>query len=165
MINLKIVSLALIDEASFSNGSKIQLLRFVRGASDSQLKLFVVEGKVGNVTEEQERELDLILQEVAPIAAYYASGVVFSMATALAGKVFNRYFGEAAKQCAQKPTGKEKRLCKKRFMLRAYSEKIAVLRREASKCNQTAKPEKCQERFIRMIKNLDQQLIKLRTKD
>jgi len=164
MINLKLVSFALIDEASLSASSKVQLLRFVRGASKSQLKLFVVEGKIGNVTKKQELELDKFLQEVAPIAAYYASGVIFTRATALAGKVFNHFFGEAARLCADKP-GKEKRLCKKRYMLRAYAEKIAVLRREAAKCNQTAKPEKCQERFIRMIKNLDQQLVKLRTKD
>ena len=164
MINLKLVSACLIHEAPLSESSKIQLLRFVRGASEAQLKLFVIEGKIGNVTNEQEFELDKQLQEVAPIAAYYASGVVFSMATALAGKVFSKYFGEAARACAEKK-GKERLICKKRFMSRAYQEKISVLRREAAKCNQTAKPEKCQERFIRMIKNVEQQLIKLRTKD
>ena len=121
-------------------------------------------GTIANVTEEQERWLDEQLQEVAPVAAYYASGVVFSMATALATKVFSKYFGEAARACADKK-GVEKKVCKKRFMTRAYQEKIAVLRREAAKCNQTAKPEKCQERFIRIIKNVEQQLIKLRTKD
>ena len=163
MINLRLVAACLVHEASLSETSKIQLLRFIRGASEPQLKLFVIEGKVGNVTDEQELYLDEQLQEVAPIAAYYASGVVFSMATALATRVFSKYFGEMARACAEKK-GKEKKVCRTRYMLRAYQEKIAVLRREAGKCNQTSKPEKCQERFIRMIKNVDQQLVKLRTK-
>ncbi|HUU88825.1 MAG TPA: hypothetical protein VMX17_13890 [Candidatus Glassbacteria bacterium] len=162
MINLKLVAYLMVYESDLSKPAKLQLVNFLKEATEPQIKLFVVEGRVGNVSQKQELELDSIL-EVAPIAAYYASGIVWGAAIALAMKAFNKYHGEAAKACAEK-RGREKKLCMNVYTVRAYQQKITVLKTEAGKCNQTADPKKCREKFIKNIKVVEKQLIKIRSK-
>jgi hypothetical protein len=162
MINLKLVAHLMVHDSDLSKSAKLQLVNFLKEATEPQIKLLIAEGKIGNVSPEQELELDAIL-EVAPIAAYYASGVVWGTAIGLATKAFTKYFGEAAKACSEK-TGKEKKLCMKVYTMRAYQQKITVLKTEAGICNQTADPKKCREKFIKNIKVVEKQLIKLRSK-
>ena len=70
MINLKLVAHLMVHDSDLSRSAKLQLVNFLKEATEPQIKLFIVEGKVGNVSPEQELELDSIL-EVAPVAAYY----------------------------------------------------------------------------------------------
>lgn len=163
MKNLKVIAYSMVLEADLSESAKRQLFNFLRSATDPQIKLFVVEGRVGNVTKEEELKIDSFLQEVAPLAAYVASSVVFSMGLAVAAKIFNKFWGEAVRACAEEK-GREKEICKKRYMITAYQQKISTLRREASKCNQTADPEKCQKPFLKAIEKTQKQLIKVRAK-
>jgi hypothetical protein len=135
----------------------------LREASDSQVKLFIATGEIGQVSAVDETKLDEIVSEVAPLAAYIASDIVFNAALNKASRAYSYWFGQAAKACAEK-TGPEKKLCKKRFILRSYHEKLRALKAEAPKCAKTDKPDKCQKKFIEMIKQIEKQIAKVRLK-
>ena len=104
-----------------------------------------------------------MISEVAPLAALIAQDIVFNKAINKASQVYSYWFGQAAKACAEK-VGPEKKLCKKRFVLRSYHEKLRALKAEAPKCSQTDKPDKCRKRFIEQIKHIEKQIANVRAK-
>jgi len=163
MRDLRIFSFYLVRESDLSKPAKLQLLNYLRDASDAQVKLFVATGEVGQVSKIDESKLDKIVLEVAPLAAVIAQDLVFNKAVNKASQAYSYWFGQAAKACADK-VGPEKKLCKKRFVLRSYHEKLRALRAEAPKCAQTDKPEKCRQRFIEKLKHIEKQIARVRTK-
>ncbi len=163
MRDLRILSFYLVRESNLSKPAKLQLLNYLKEASDSQVKLFIATGEVGRVSAIDEPSLDKVVSEVAPLAALIAQDMVFSTAMNKASRVYSYWFGKAAQACAEK-TGPEKKLCKKRFILRSYHEKLRALKAEAPKCARTDKPEKCRKKFVEMIKGIEKQITKVRLK-
>jgi len=162
-MNYKVVAIARIVDSDLSKNEKIQLLNFIKEANSTQLKQLILYGKVrGSITNEQLEEMDELL-EVAPLAALIASDYVFGKAMSAATLTFNKYFGEIAQACSGKK-GREKRQCRKIYTMKAYQQKINALKQEMPKCNQTSNPKKCQERFLKHIKTIEKQLLKLRAK-
>ena len=119
MKDFRILSFYLVRESDLSKSAKLQLLNYVREASDSQIKLFIATGEIGQVSKVDESKLDKTLSEVAPLAAYIAQDMVFNVALNKAGRAWSYHFGKAAQACADK-SGPDKRLCKKRFILNCY---------------------------------------------
>lgn len=163
MKDLRIFSFYLVRESDLSKSAKLQLLNYLRDASNAQVKLFIATGEVGQVSKIDESKLDKAILEVAPLAAFIAQDLVFNTAINKATQVYSYWFGQAAKACAEK-TGPDKKLCKKRFILRSYHEKLRALRGEAPKCSGTDKPEKCRKRFVEKIKQIEKQIAKVRIK-
>ncbi len=163
MRDLRILSFYLVRESDLSKPAKLQLLNYLRDASNAQVKLFVATGEIGQISKIDESKLDEFISEVAPLAAYIAQDIVFNKAINIASQKYSYWFGQAAKACAEK-VGPEKRLCKKRFVLRSYHEKLRVLKAEAPKCSGTSKPEKCRKRFVEKIKQIEKQIAKVRIK-
>ena len=163
MRDLRILSFYLVRESDLSTPAKLQLLNYLKDASNAQVKLFIATGEVGQVSAVDEAKLDKVVSEIAPLAAYIASDIVFNAAINKASRAYSYWFGKAAQACADK-TGPDKKLCKKRFILRSYHEKLTALRSEAPKCARTDKPEKCRKKFIEMIKNIEKQIAKVRLK-
>jgi hypothetical protein len=163
MRDLRIFSFYLVRESELSKPAKLQLLNYLRDASDAQVKLFAATGEVGQISKIDESKLDEMISEVAPLAAVIAQDIVFNKAINIASQKYSYWFGQAAKACAEK-VGPDKKLCKKRFILRSYHEKLRALRAEIPKCNQTDKPDKCQKRFIDKIKQIEKQIAKVRAK-
>jgi len=163
MKDLRILSFYLVRESDLSKPAKLQLLNYLKEASNAQIKYFIATGEIGHVSKVDESKLDEVITEVAPLAAYIAQDLVFNKAINKASQVYTYWFGKAAQACAEK-AGPEKRLCKKRFILRSYHEKLRALKSEAPKCANTDKPEKCRKRFIEAIKNVERQITKARIK-
>jgi hypothetical protein len=163
MRDLRILSFYLVRESDLSKPAKLQLLNYLRDASDTQVKLFIATGEVGQVSKIDEAELDKAILEIAPLAAVIAQDIVFNTALNKASQAYSYRFGQAAKACADK-VGPEKKLCKKRFILRSYHEKLRALKAEAPKCAGTNKPDKCRQRFVDQIKHIEKQITKARTK-
>jgi len=163
MKDLRIFSFYLVRESDLSKPAKLQLLNYLKDASNAQVKLFVATGKVGQISKIDESKLDKTISEVAPLAAYIAQDIVWTRAINKATQVYTYWFGKAAQACAEK-VGAEKKLCKKRFILRSYHEKLRALKAEAPKCSQTDKPEKCRRRFVEKIKQIEKQITKARIK-
>lgn len=163
MRDFRIFSFYLVRESDLSKPAKLQLLNYLKEASDAQVKLFIVTGEVGQISKVDESKLDEKLLEVAPLAAVIASDIVFNKAINIASQKYSYWFGKAAQACAEK-VGLEKKLCKKRFILRSYHEKLRALKAEAPKCSQTNKPEKCRKQFIEKIKQIEKQITKVRSK-
>lgn len=161
--DLRILSFYLVRESDLSKPAKLQLLNYLRDASNAQVKLFIATGEIGQISEADESKLDGAISEVAPLAAVIAQDLVFNTALTKATQVYSYWFGQAAKACAEK-VGPEKKLCKKRFVLRSYHEKLRALRAEAPKCAGTDKPEKCRKRFVEKIKHIERQITKVRIK-
>lgn len=163
MRDLRIFSFYLVRESNLSKSAKLQLLNYLKEASNAQVKLFIATGEVGQVSAADEANLDNTISEVAPLAALIAQDMVFNTAINKASRVYSYWFGKAAQACAEK-VGAEKKLCKKRFILRSYHEKLRAIKAEAPKCAKTDKPEKCRKKFIEMIKGIEKQIAKVRIK-
>lgn len=163
MRDLRILSFYLVRESDLSKPAKLQLLNYLKDASNAQIKLFVATGEIGQVSKIDESKLDKVILEVAPLAAFIAQDIVFNKAINKGTQAYSYWFGKIAKACAEK-TGPEKKLCKKRFILRSYHEKLRALRSEAPKCSGTDKPEKCRKRFIEKIKHIEKQITRVRIK-
>ncbi len=163
MRDLRILSFYLVRESDLSKPAKLQLLNYLKDASDIQVKLFIATGEIGQVSKIDESSLDKVILEIAPLAAVIAQDIVFNTALNKASQAYSYRFGQIAKACADK-VGPEKKLCKKRFILRSYHEKLRALKAEAPKCAGTNKPEKCRKRFVDQIKHIERQITKARTK-
>ena len=163
MRDFRIFSFYLVRESDLSKPAKLQLLNYLKEASDAQVKLFIVTGEVGQISKIDESKLDEKLLEVAPIAAVVASDIVFNKAINIASQKYSYWFGQAAKACADK-IGMQKKLCKKQHMQRPYYEKLRALKVEAPKCAGTNKPDRCRKKFIEKIKQVEKQIIKIRSK-
>jgi len=163
MKDLRTLSFYLVRESDLSKPAKLQLLSYLKDASDAQVKLFVATGEIGQVSKIDESRLDKAISEVAPLAALIAQDMVFNRAINKASQVYSYWFGKAAQACEEK-VGPEKKLCKKRFVLRSYHEKLRALKSEAPKCANTDKPEKCRKKFVEKIKHIEKQITRVRIK-
>jgi len=145
---LKVIAAYIIDESHFSKYAKIQMLRFIENdASESQLKVFITEGKIQSEGEN--------ISEIAPIAVALVIGAGLAV-----GKVaYNRFFSDVAKACAGRKQD-DKRRCIRDFKLKASYAKLTALKREMGKCNQTNNVKKCRNTFIKHMNKIEKQIQK-----
>jgi len=147
---LKVIAAYIVYESNLSKYAKIQMLRFIENeASESQLKVFINEGKIRKVYEGE------VISEVGPIAVAAIIGVAIA-----AGKAAHaKFFSNAAKACAGKER-EEKKKCMQDFKLKANYARMAALKREMGKCSQTDDIKKCRDNFMKHIVRIEKQIRK-----
>ena len=146
---LKLMAAGIVYKSELTHYSKVQALRFIEEASERQLLVFMSEGVIRTVSDEEN------LSEIVPILI--APLVIASAAAA--GAVFSRYFNQAARACSEKK-GKDKTLCIKDYRVRANMARLAALKREMGKCNQTNNVKKCRNMFLRHVKRIEAKIQK-----
>ena len=147
---LKVIAACVVNEANLSKYAKIQMLRFIESeASESQLRVFITEGKIRNVSEDE------IISEIPVLIP----AMIIASALAVARIAHDRFFSQAAKACADKDRDDRKR-CMRDFKLRANYAKLTALKREMGKCNQTSDVKKCRDTFMGYMKKIEKQIQK-----
>ncbi|MHA1816068.1 MAG: hypothetical protein ACTSX1_08690 [Candidatus Heimdallarchaeaceae archaeon] len=146
---LKLMAAHVVHKSELTRYSKVQALRFIEEASGRQLLVFMKEGQIRQVSDEEN------LSEIVPILI--APLVV--AAAAASGAVFSRFFSQAARACSGKK-GKEKTVCVKDYRIRANRARLAALKREMGKCNQTNNVKKCRNMFLKHAKKIETQIQK-----
>ena len=113
---LKFIASAIVYESSVKKNIKIQLIRFIEGASSDQLNLFINEFRVSKneITTE----------------AYVVPAMLMLAAMSAAKLVYNRVFSNAARYCADqgKGTREERTKCINDFKIRANRAKLTALK-------------------------------------
>lgn len=155
---LKVISASIVYESKLSRISKIQLLKFIENeATQSQLKILILDGEIRKVSE-NEKDLDKrFVSEIIP--ALIAIGIIVPAALALGKKAYIDIFSKAAKACVGKK-GKERTNCMKDYRIKANYARLAALKREMSKCNQTANTDKCRQVFTDHMRKIQKQIRK-----
>ena len=148
---LKFIAAYNIHEADLSKFAKVQALRFIKNeASESQLKVFINEGKIRNVSDDES------ISEIAPIIV--AAAII--AAAAAAGKIaYQKVIMNAVHQCSSLK-GDDKKRCVKDFKTKANYAKLAALKKEMVKCNQTNNVRKCRNTFIKHMRRIEKQIFK-----
>lgn len=150
---LKFIAAYSVYESNLSKYAKIQALRFIRNeASESQLKIFINEGKIRRVSEDE------IVNEVLPFVLIPALLAI----AAAAGKVaYNRVVMNSVKECAELK-GDDKRRCVSEYKIKANYAKLAALKKEMVKCNQAHNVKKCRDVFTKHIRKIERKIGLLR---
>ena len=147
---LKVIAGCVIYESELSKYAKIQALRFIEyEASEMQLKAFIAEGKIRQVSEDE------IFTEVA----IWVPAMVIAAALAAGRVAYDQFYSKASKACKGKGL-KEKQRCIRDFRLKASYAKLAALKREMGKCGQTNDAKKCRESFLKHIGKVEKQIQK-----
>ena len=150
--HLKVIAAHMVYESGFSKTAKIQLIRFIEDASVSQLNIFVTEGRISKDN----------ISEVNPLK--YLPPVLLIRGALAAGKAaYNKFFGPAVKACRGK-SGDDKKRCIRDFKLKALYAKLAALRKDMGKCNQTNDANKCRNTFLKHMKLVEKQIAKERSR-
>ena len=150
-IALQMIAACILYESDLPKPAKIQMLHFIENdTNESELKNYIVSGKFSTTP-----EIDRINE-----VAFLLPGAVIASAIAAGKAFYDNQFSEAAKACI-KLKGQVKKDCMKRFKVKGISGKIAALRREMGKCNQTIRPDKCRKMFLNYIKNAEKQMRKI----
>ncbi len=147
---LKVIAVYIVYESKLSKYAKIQILRFIEsGASESQLNIFITEGKIRKLSEGE------IISEIPILVPAMIIGAAIA-----AGKAAHaKFYSNAAKVCAGKER-EEKKKCMQDFRIKANYARLAALKREMGKCSQTDDLKKCRENFIRHIGKIEKQIQK-----
>ncbi len=145
---LKFIAASVVYEADLSKYAKIQLMRFIENSeSASQLHLFLVEGKIGNPSECENVSEGKILKAALILAAALAAGKL----------VYNNFLTKAARACSGAKIA-DRVKCINQFKKKADIGKLATLKRESSKCNQTSNVKKCRNMFANHIKKIEDRI-------
>lgn len=149
--HLKFIAAYLVYESNMSKYAKIQTLRFIESeASESQLKVFINEGEIRSVSEDE------IVSEVLSVIVVAA----IIGAAAAAGKIaYQRVIMNAVRQCSNLK-GDDKKRCVRDFKTKANYAKLAALKKEMTKCNQTNNVKKCRNAFIKQARKIEKQILK-----
>lgn len=148
---LQMIAAGILYESELPKPEKIQMLHFIENmTTESELRNFIVYRKFSTSSEIDKINEVAFLLPAAVIATALAAGRAF----------YDKQFSEAAKACI-KMRGKMKKDCMKKYKIKGLAGKMASLRREMGKCNQTAKPNKCRKMFLNYIKNIEKQARKI----
>ena len=151
---LKVIAACVIYESTLSKNAKIQALRFIENeASEMQLKVFINEGKICQVSESE------VIQD-----AVFIPAMVIAAALGVAKVAYAQFLSKAATACVGKKFV-EKQKCMRDYRIKANAVKISALKREMSKCNQTNNVKKCQNIFLKHINRIEKQIQKDKIKD
>jgi hypothetical protein len=139
---LKLMAAHVVHKSKLEYYSKIQALRFIEEASERQLLVFMSEGVIRGEEE---------ISEIAPVVLI---APLVAAAVAVSSVAYGRYLGPAAKACASRK-GKDRTVCIKNYRVRANMARLAALKREMSKCNQTNNMKKCRAMFMKHMKRIE----------
>jgi len=147
---LKFIAACVVYESALSKYAKIQTLRFIENeASEDQMRVFLLEGKIRKVGADEVVD-EAVLKYLPPVMVVRAA--------ITAGKLaYNKFFGPAVKACAGRK-GDDKKMCIKNYKLKANYAKLAALRKEATKCNQTNDANKCRKMFADHMRKIEKQI-------
>ena len=97
------------------------------------------------------------LQEIEPtLLAISAVSAAFGITNG-AFRLYKDYFNKAARKCKDM-SPREKSLCMVKAKLDAKKEELAEIKRKASQCSKTNKPNKCREKLGEKISKLTEQV-------
>lgn len=145
---LKVIAACVVYESKLSKYAKIQMLRFIENeASEKQLKVFINDGEIRKVSENE------VVSEVAIVIP----AMLVAAALSVARMSYDKIFSQAAKSCADKE-GDNKKRCMRDFKLKSHYAKLTALKREMGKCNQTNNAKKCREIFIKHMRKIEKQV-------
>lgn len=148
---LKLICASIIYESNLSKYAKIQAIRYVENeASECQLNIFINEGKIRKLSENE------IISEAIPVIA---AALVTAAAFAVGKSVYNKFYSNVAKACAGRDRDDKKR-CIQDFKLKANYARLAALKKEMGKCNQTNNVKKCRNTFLKHMKKIEKQIQK-----
>lgn len=150
---LQTIAACMVYEAEMSKPAKLQLVRFIEGASKKQLQHYIIHGEIVG-----EQDCQSSVSEIA----FLVPAAIIAAAAAAGRAIYSAEFSKAAKAC-QNLKGMDKKNCMKRYKLRGVSGKISALRREMGKCNQTSRPDKCRKMFQSYINNAEKQMRKIQS--
>ena len=148
---LRTIAAHMVYESAFSKNAKTQLMRFLETASMSQLSIFINEGRVAS-KEEVISEVPIVVPAVLAASAVGAARVAYDLV-----------YSKAAQACASKPR-EARRQCMRDYKIRAGYAKVAALKREMTKCNQTNNPKNCRNTFLNHIRRVEKQVQRERAK-
>ncbi len=147
---LKFIAAYTVHESNLSRYARIQTLRFINEASESQLKVFINEGRIRNVSEDE---------VVSEVATFIVAAALIAAAAA-AGKIaYQKVIMNAVKECSEMK-GKDKKRCVREYKIKADYAKMAALKKEVVKCNQTNNVKKCRNAFIKQMKRVEKRILK-----
>jgi len=148
---LKFIAAYNVYESNLSSYAKIQALRFIEGeASESQLKIFINEGKIRNVADGE------IISEILPVIV---AAAIVAAAAALGKIAYQKVIMNAVKECSQLK-GDDKKRCVRDYKTKANYAKLTALKKEMVKCNQTNNVKKCRNMFIKHMRKIEQKIQK-----
>ena len=97
------------------------------------------------------------LQEIEPTTiAISAITAAFSV-TNMAFRMYKDYFNKAARKCKNLPP-REKGVCMVKAKLDAKKAQLGEIKRKASDCSKTRKPNKCREKLSEKVKKITQEV-------
>ena len=148
---LKFIAAYTVHESNLSQYAKVQTLRFIENeASESQLKIFINEGKIRNVSDGE------IMSEAVP----FIVGVAIVAAAMALGKIaYQKVIMNAVKECASLK-GDDKKRCVRDYKTKANYAKLTALKKEMIKCNQTNNVKKCRNTFLKHMRRIEQKIQK-----
>ena len=151
---LRVIAAYMVYESALSKIAKIQAFRFIElEASDIQLKVFINEGKIRQVYEGE------MIQD-----AVFIPALIIGAALGAAKMAYSQFLSKAAIKCKGKEHS-EKQKCMRDYRIKANYVKVAALKREISKCNQTNNVKKCRDLFLKHIKKIESQIQKDKIKN
>lgn len=161
---LKTISSYMVYNSNLRSQAKSLIFSWLENeATEIQMKAFLLEGKIMKVDKQSydiinsrfENKYDL--NEVWPIVAGAASALAIFQA---ARQVYARYYSAAAKACRGNPN---KAFCMISARIKAEQAKLAMIRRDMSKCNKAANVKKCQKTLQGHMKTIEKKIVKLQT--
>ena len=103
------------------------------------------------------QEDEEVLQEIDPtLLAISATSAAFGI-TNMAFRLYKDYFNKAARKCKDM-SPREKSICMLNAKLDAKKEQLAEIKRKASQCSKTRKPEKCRGKLTDKVKKLTEEV-------
>ena len=168
MKNLKLFCGKVVIESNLIKSSKLQLLKYIREASETQLKAFLLYGKIVNVTEKTEEIINekfkssiypdiltelgvvgnIISLAVSPFLGYYA--VAWRLIAAAAS--------EAHRRCGVLKISNDRDSCLAKVRIDESNKRISILQKAKSTCSKNKDPKQCVENLTAKM-NLEQEKI------
>lgn len=161
---LRLIAGQIVVESKMSKSAKIQLLNFIKEASDIQIKSFILNKKIIKLDEQSEQivnERFEISEAGAGLQLVVAGGIV---ATALAAEYLHRFLSKAYKQCAPiKDKGgshNQYKMCIFNAKIRGSQKLIQLYKSNINKCKVTKNPDKCKNKLMKNIEKEQAKIVK-----
>ena len=142
----KAVLAYIISESSLKESDKINLIAYIE-----KLDPEIAEGLIN-------------IDEIGPIGGLgkiIGVGLLITTAYSLGRLAYNRYLTQAARACKDKE-GIDRSACIDLYKERGLKARLAALRKESTKCNQTDNVAKCRKTFAEAIRKVEDAIRRIR---
>ena len=169
MNNLKLFAGQIITKSKLTKESKLQLLKFIQyEATDSQIKAFLMDGKITKLNEEAEdivnerfevHETKQLVNEIDPVTGMVMAGSVLyglvlgSFAWA-AYRAIKSVVSKKARQCGTLSIGMKRKVCLAKLKLEEATKIKNLIIKDMKNCNKQKNPQKCIAKHKKVIQKM-----------